>query len=147
MWKGNYQRNGYAQACLTLCRELCKNGWNDRFAVWVVNSGRPKEAQVQSYCPGGANVPSWEGTLAPLGEYDWTVHLSRQCGLTSNCFDHLFLTLLLFDYLDDNKGVHPTESLLQLSPKYCYCFHWNEWQFMGTVLIETNQEYTDETRL
>ena len=29
-----------------------------------------KEAQVQSYSPDGANVPSWEGTLAPPGEYD-----------------------------------------------------------------------------
>jgi len=36
---------------------------------------------VQSYSPGRANVPShdgtsrttsWEGTLAPPGEYDWT---------------------------------------------------------------------------
>ena len=35
----------------------------DRFAVWVVDSGGPKEAQVQSYSPGGANEPSWEGTL------------------------------------------------------------------------------------
>jgi len=28
---------------------------------------------VQSYSPGGANVPSHEGKLAPRGEYDWTV--------------------------------------------------------------------------
>ena len=27
---------------------------------------------VQSYSPGGANVPSYEGTLAPPVEYDWT---------------------------------------------------------------------------
>jgi len=27
---------------------------------------------VQSYLPGGANVPSHMGTLAPPGEYDWT---------------------------------------------------------------------------
>jgi len=39
-------------------------------AVWVVDSGGSKEAQVQSYSPGGANVPSLEGTLAPPGEYD-----------------------------------------------------------------------------
>jgi len=32
--------------------------------MWVVDSGGPKEAQVQSYSLGGANVPSWEGTLA-----------------------------------------------------------------------------------
>jgi len=34
---------------MTLCRELCKNGWTDRFCG-------PMEAQVQSYSPGGANV-------------------------------------------------------------------------------------------
>jgi len=30
----------------------------------------PKEAQVESYSPGGANVPTWEGSLAPPCEYD-----------------------------------------------------------------------------
>jgi len=74
---------------MTLCRELCKNSWTDQFAIWVVDSGRPKEAQVKSYLPGGANVPTWEGTLAPPGEYDWIVHLRRRCGLMSNYFDHL----------------------------------------------------------
>jgi len=28
-------------------------------------------------------------TLAPPGEYDWTVHVWQRCGLMSNCFDHL----------------------------------------------------------
>ena len=32
----------------------------------VVDSGGQKEAQVQWHSPGGANVPSWEGTLVPL---------------------------------------------------------------------------------
>ena len=32
------------------------------FGLW-------KEAQVQSYSPGVANVPTVEGTLAPPGEY------------------------------------------------------------------------------
>jgi len=27
----------------TLCSELYKNGWTDRFAVWVVDSGWVKE--------------------------------------------------------------------------------------------------------
>jgi len=53
----------------TFRRLLCKNGRTDRFAVWIVDSGRPKEVQVQSYSPCGANVPTLEGTLAPLGEY------------------------------------------------------------------------------
>ena len=51
----------------------------------------PKEAQVQSCSLGGVNVPTWEGTLAPPGEYDWTVHLQLRCGPMSKYFDHLFL--------------------------------------------------------
>ena len=52
------------------CRELCKNGQTDRFAVWVVDLGGPTEAQVELHSPGGANVPSHVGTLAPPREYD-----------------------------------------------------------------------------
>jgi len=77
----------------TFCRELCENRWTGRFAVWIVDSGGPKEAQVQSYSPGGASVPTCEGTLALPGEYDWTVRLWRRCGLKSNYFDHLLLLL------------------------------------------------------
>jgi len=51
---------------MTFCRELCKNGLTDRLAVLVVDSGGPKEAQVQSYSPGGINVPS----RAQPGEYN-----------------------------------------------------------------------------
>jgi len=29
-------------------------------------------------------------TLAPPGEYDWTVRARWRCGLTSNYFDHLY---------------------------------------------------------
>jgi len=58
-----------------------KNGQTDRFAWWVVDLGGSKQERVQSYLPGGINVPSWEGTLAPTGEYDWTVCQRRRCGL------------------------------------------------------------------
>jgi len=44
-----------------------------KMAIWVVDSSGLKEAQVQPYSPGGAIVPTWEGTLAPPGEYDSTV--------------------------------------------------------------------------
>ena len=33
-----------------------------------VDSGGPKEAEVQSYSPGSASVPSWVGILAPFGD-------------------------------------------------------------------------------
>jgi len=35
-----------------------------------------KEAQVQSYLPGCASVPSWEGTLVPPDEYDLQTFVS-----------------------------------------------------------------------
>ena len=64
MGRGNFLGKGHP---LTFCRELCKNGWTDRFAVWVVDSGGHQEAQLQSY--------------SPPGEYHWTIHLLRYCGL------------------------------------------------------------------
>jgi len=47
----------------TFCRKLCKNDWTDPFAVSIVDSSAPKDAQIQSYSPGGANVPLWKDTL------------------------------------------------------------------------------------
>jgi len=32
-----------------------------------MDSGGPKEAQVQLYSPGGADVPSWEGKFHYIG--------------------------------------------------------------------------------
>ena len=73
--KGQFLGERHARACLTtLSRELCRNGWTDQDAVWVVDSDRPKEACV---------------TLAPPVEYDWTVLVRRWRGLLSNYFDHL----------------------------------------------------------
>ena len=64
----------------SICRLDCGLGWAG-------------DAQVQSCSPGGINVPTWEGTLAPPGEYNWTIRLRRWCGLMSNYFDHLLLLL------------------------------------------------------
>ena len=47
-----------------------KNCGTNRFAVWFVHLDGLTEAQVQSNSPGGVNVPTWEGTLAPPGEYN-----------------------------------------------------------------------------
>jgi len=68
---------------LSVCHtsEPCKNGWNDPFAASVVHSGGPKDAQIHSYSPSGASVPSWEDTLPPVGEYDWHIRLQRRCAL------------------------------------------------------------------
>jgi len=61
-----------------------------QFAVCTVNSCGLKEAQVESYLPGGINVTTWEGTLAPPGEYERAVCLRRRC-VTLNYFDYLLL--------------------------------------------------------
>jgi len=62
MGRGNFWGNG---------RPIVKYKDTLRSSVqkWLNQSGGQKEAQIQSYSPGGANVPSWEGTLAPPGEY------------------------------------------------------------------------------
>ena len=69
MWKGNSDGQGRPLWSIgTFCRKLCKNGWTYPFAVLVVDLRGPKDAQVQSYSPGGANVPLWKDTLPSPGE-------------------------------------------------------------------------------
>jgi len=58
---------GHTRACpTTICRKMCKNCWINRFAVWVVDSGGPKETEIQPYSPGCANVPCVCGCDAVL---------------------------------------------------------------------------------
>jgi len=73
----------------TLCLDLYKNGWTDilSFGLWTRVDRR--KHFVQLYSPDGANMPTWECTFVPLGEYDWTVRLPGLCSLMSNYFDHL----------------------------------------------------------
>jgi len=61
------------------------------FGQWT-QAGRRKHKfnHTQSY-----SYSSWDGTMAPPGEYDWTVRLWRRCCLMSNYFDHLLCWLLL----------------------------------------------------
>jgi len=51
----------------------CAKRLNRSICRLVVDSGGPKKVQVHSYSPGWANVPSWEGTLAP----PWRIRLNR----------------------------------------------------------------------
>jgi len=107
----------------TFCHELCRT---DRFAFWVVDSTGPKEAQVQLYSLGGANVPRWKGTLAPPGEYDWTVRLRRRCGLTSNYLDHLFqLAVEMFKSLQMRTSLRPDARVLKYTWTYTLDCLWN----------------------
>ena len=70
----------------TLCHQLCKNGCTDRFAVWVVDSGGPKKAHVQSYSLGGANVHNLYrirqvAPMCPHGRAHWR-HLANTTELS-----------------------------------------------------------------
>ena len=46
------------------------------------------------HCACRLGCTRWRCTSAPPGEFDWTVLLQRWCGLMSNYFDHLLLSLL-----------------------------------------------------
>jgi len=76
----------------TLCRELCKNGWTDRFTPWVVDSGGPKEAQVQSYSSGGANACAHMG--GHIGAI-WRIRLNRPCAAAMRSYVKLLWPLVI----------------------------------------------------
>ena len=52
----------------TFCCELCRNGWTDRFAIWVVDSGGLKESHRRAHWCHLANTvePSICGSSAAL---------------------------------------------------------------------------------
>ena len=75
MGRGNFGERVPIIKYRDFCRELCKNGWIDWFAIWVV-SGKPKEAHIQSYLPGGTNVH----------KYNRIRHEAPKC-LTTLCRD------------------------------------------------------------
>jgi len=63
------------------------------FPPWAV-----QKRLNRSICRLGCGLGWAMGTLAPTGEYNWTVRLRRRYGLMSNYFDHLFLIGLLVIY-------------------------------------------------
>jgi len=94
-----------SMACRSLCLSVCQSvtlvspaktagaikmpfGMRTRLGPRRLGWLKEALAQVQLYLPGGANVPSYEGTLAPPGKCDWAARLWRQCGFMSNYFDH-----------------------------------------------------------
>jgi len=74
--------------CLSVCHtsEPCKNGWTDRDTVLVEDSGGPRNHVLD-----GVQIPPSPVRRGNFGEYDWTVHMRRRCGLLSNYSDHLLL--------------------------------------------------------
>jgi len=61
------------QSIETFCHELCRNGWSNWFAILVVDSGGPKEAPIQSYSTGDANVHSFNHIHQVAPVYPMTV--------------------------------------------------------------------------
>ena len=62
-----------SHAKFSVCRELRENGRTDQLGCRLlcdVDSGGSKEACIR-----------WGCTLTQPGEYDWTVHVRRRCGL------------------------------------------------------------------
>jgi len=54
--KGQFWYRRLLSSIGTSCSELCKNSWTGRSAVWVVDSSRPKDAQVQLYLHAFINI-------------------------------------------------------------------------------------------
>jgi len=124
------------------------NGWTEPIDLFLGLWTRVslKEAQVQSYSPGGgANVPSWVGTFAPpgVGLYDFTARLRRRCGpwvtydfvpcialvIAKDCYILLMLFFLSFSRpQNDNRFFDITETACP-TPRVMF-WKWN-WLIMS----------------
>ena len=69
-------------------------------------------------------------TLAPPEEYDWTVHVWRQCNLMSNYFDHL-----LVSHLISNSGIMLCTHILCLA---CVCVFFCLWTIVWGDIDQFN---------
>ena len=65
----------------TVLQTVAQKRLNRSICRLVVDSSGLKDARVESYSPGGANMPYREDTLLPLGECDWTIPLRWRCAL------------------------------------------------------------------
>ena len=92
---------------------MWKNSWTDWFAVWVVDLSGPKEAQVQSYSPGGTNVPhgrvhcwTWLNrpsavAMQPYVKLLWPLVTFQNSGLLLAMVSHHSNCWALFIFLKD----------------------------------------------
>jgi len=84
MQRGNFEEKmgGPLYSTGTLCRELCKNGWSDRDAIWRAHTCGLDKPCRPTRC--GCK-------LSPPGEYNWSVCVLCQCSLISNTLTTLLL--------------------------------------------------------
>jgi len=106
--RGNFEGNG---RIIVNYRDTLRSSVKKRLnrSICHLSSG-PKDAQVQSYSPSGANVPSWEYTLPPPGEYNWTIRLRRRCALSQ-----ITLPLVIFGH----AHLHSRTGSRALQAEYC----------------------------
>ena len=75
---------GLLSVGLSVCcnSEPCKNGWTDRDAIWVMDSGGQKEAQVQSYSRRWRQCALTGGHIVAT----WRIQLNRPSLWSMSCF-------------------------------------------------------------
>jgi len=69
----------------TFCHKLWKNGWTDRFTVWVV-LGWAEGSTSSIVLDRRRQCALMERYIGATWRYDWTVNLLRWCVLMSNYF-------------------------------------------------------------
>jgi len=107
----------------SICNLGCGLGWAEGSTSSIIFAKWGQCTQFQSYSPGGANVPTWEDTLVPPGEYDWTVRLWWRCSLMSNYFDHLYNSLLSLHDLLFFVG-HAFNEINKVRQQICHNRRW-----------------------
>ena len=80
------------------------------------------------------------GTLAPHGEYDWTVHARRRCGLVSSYFVCLVLLLLIVSVMFNFLFVCACWRLTIVLHESAVCYVWIYHNFTLWGLVEWDRE-------
>ena len=105
-----------------LCCELCKNCSTDRSAFYVVDSDRPKEAQVQSYLPCGSTPICIHGR-AQIIRATWRIWLNRPSSAVMHTYVNLLWTVVFCLHNDCSSVL-----FLSLSPFISILCH-SDWLF------------------
>jgi len=148
-WEGATLVDGSPIVKYRHCRELCKNGWTDRFAVLVVDSsGRMHKCNRIHQV-----AAMWEDTLPPLGEYNWTtIPVWRRFALSVGWlefnvpFQHKYGYIrddrLMSNYFDNLLSLDtPTYTVAQIAERFesriVYCRHSTQYSHLVLQSAET----------
>jgi len=119
----------------TVCRELCKNGWTDRDAVWVMDSGGPKEMCIRwgsrSPCEGAVFLGERTCQCMPDDTLPWAVQkwlnrsrcrLDRWLGWAEGSMCYMWGTLTQPGKCDWIVRLWQWCSLMSNYLTTCYCY-------------------------